>query len=156
MADNLQLPLDTHTAERLQALGRDPVQNPEARRRFLENRDSMMEQHGLGGIDLSRLDENVVKMLASPEFERVVETRDVPGVREFIRDTLGDAPSLARVAGTFDFDFDVEVEVEVVAVAVAVFDFAARKTNVPDTAELERRRSIVQEALQSLRQGEPG
>jgi hypothetical protein len=154
MTEPVNLPLDSETAERLQMLGRDLLRDQSLRDSFLRDRTSVMNQYGLQSVDLGNLDERVLGMLADPEFERVVQQRDIPGIREFVQARLGDR--LPEVAGSFDFDFDFEFEVEVIAVAVAVFDFAVAKTKVPDPAEVTRRRAIVADALRSVARGGEG
>jgi hypothetical protein len=153
MAAKLDLPLDSSTVQALQHLGRDLIHDQRKREAFLKDRATVAHSYGIRDLDLTRLDERVVNLLADPEFHRAVEGRDFNGVREFVHQklTAGGGPTgqLAR-EGTFDFDFDFEFEVEVVAVAVAVFDFAAAPANVPDEAELTRRRQIVAQAFQAL------
>lgn len=149
MAGKLELPLDSHTIAGLQRLGTDLVRNKEKRAEFLKDRQAMLASYNLQDVDLSRLDEKVVNLLADPEFSRAIETRDVKGIREFVQQSIGGKPSIVR-RGTFDFDFDVEFEVEVVAVAIAVFDFAAARARVPNDAERLRRRQLVAEAFQEV------
>jgi len=152
MATKLDLPLDSSTVQALQHLGRDLIHDPRKRAAFLKDRSKVAHSYGIRDLDLSRLDERVVNLLADPEFHRAVEGRDFNGVREFVHQKLTAAGPTGQlpIAGTFDFDFDFEFEVEVVAVAVAVFDFAAAAANVPDEAELTRRRQIVAQAFQAL------
>lgn len=154
MTEPMNLPLDSETAERLQMLGRDLLRDQSLREAFLRDRASVMNQYGLQNIDLGKLDERVLDMLADPEFDRAVQQRDMAGIRELVQARLGDR--LPELRGSPDFDFDFEFEVEVVAVAVAVFDFAVAKTRVPDQAELARRRTIVADALRSVARGEEG
>jgi hypothetical protein len=150
MTAKLNVPLDKLTVDGLRALGADIVKNTKKREAFLADPKAVLKAYGITGIDPNRLDKSVVAMLCDPKFEKAIETKDIKGIREFVHQSLGDRTKLGLNQGTFDFDFDVEVEVEVVAVAVAVFDFAVVQTKVPDIAELQRRRLIVEQAFEAL------
>jgi hypothetical protein len=147
MADELRLPIDAHTTERLHRLGGELLRDKQRREAFIRNREEVLKEFDLQDVDLGKLDENVVEMLADPSFNDAVETKDIDRIRDFVQERVGGRMPAEAVAGTFDFDFDIEVEVEVVVVAVAVFDFAAVQTRIPDEVELVRRRELVRDSL---------
>lgn len=151
MTDKLQLPLDTETAANLQKLGRYLIRSKLGREKFIKNRQEVMAKYGLQNVDLSHVDERVLGILIDPAFSQAIEKRNVQDIRKLVQEKMGVSATASRV-GLFDFDFDVEVEVEVgvIAIAVAVFVFAGIATSRATRVELERRRTIVAEALQSL------
>jgi len=150
MANLLKSPLDSATVAGLRKLGHDIVTNKTKREAFLKDPNKFAKEHGVTDVDLSKLDRQLVEMLAAPAFARAVETHDFDGIRNFMVQTLGDRIRRPSVAGTFDADFDVEIEVEIVAIAIAVFDFAVAATKIPDPAELTRRRELVAKAFASI------
>jgi hypothetical protein len=150
MASKLSLPLDPVTVDGLRKLGQDIIARPKKRAAFLKDPKGTMAAYGVQNINPNRLDEQVVKMIADPVFAKVVQAKDVRGIREFVHNALADRIQLRPNYGTFDYDFDFEVEVEVVVVAVAVFDFAVVAVPQADPAELMRRRQIVANAFEAL------
>jgi hypothetical protein len=84
----LALSIDQEAFEKIRSFGRALITSAETRARVLQDPGGAFEEAGLGRVQLSEMDRQLLVLLDNPDFQAAVSAKDNRRIKELVKDML--------------------------------------------------------------------